>query len=196
MDNTEIVEQTEPMELAHKNFFSAKNVALMAIFGALSSLIGLTTNYIPAYGVPGLFAVIAIPASTILTLTARELVGRTGAATFTQFISGAISTFLPTGMPVPWIILPMWISGGVVIDLFYYLTRKKVSDSRLATGIVGFIYEIPADFILFWAFNIFAPWGWDLTFFLWAVLLMHSLLGGITAIFVPDIIDRISPAIY
>jgi len=87
-------------------YFSAKDIALMAVFGCASSLITLTTSFIPA-PLPGLYAVIAIPVSTILTLTVVEMVRKFGAATFTQLVSGILSTFLPGGPPVAWIIIPV-----------------------------------------------------------------------------------------
>jgi len=76
-----------------KRFFTTKNLVLMTIFGTLSSLATLTTAFIPA-PLPGLYAIVAIPVSTILVLTARDIVGRTGAATFTQLVSGMVSTLL------------------------------------------------------------------------------------------------------
>jgi ABC-type thiamin/hydroxymethylpyrimidine transport system permease subunit len=128
-----------------EHFFTSKNLALMSLFGCMSSLATLTTAFIPA-PLPGLYAVIAVPASTIFVLAAREIVGKTGAATFTQFVSGVVSTFLPGGPPVVWIIVPTWVIGGIVIDLFFHVTRKKSRDSHVASGIAGLIYNIPATF--------------------------------------------------
>jgi hypothetical protein len=66
---------------------------------------------------PGLYALIAIPVSTIIVLVATEFVGKFGAATFTQLVSGALSTFLPVGPPVVWMIIPAWCMGGIIIDI-------------------------------------------------------------------------------
>jgi hypothetical protein len=49
-------------------YFSVKDVVLMAVFGCASSLTTLTTAFIPA-PLPGIYAIIAIPVSTILILT-------------------------------------------------------------------------------------------------------------------------------
>ncbi len=177
-----------------ERFFTSKNLALMALFGAMSSLATLTTAFIPA-PLPGLYGVIAVPAGTIFVLTAREIVGKTGAATFTQFISGVISTLLPGGPPVKWIIIPTWVMGGIVIDLFFHVTHREIHDSRLASGIAGLIYNIPGDFLLYWAFNTFLDWTWPLLFFLYGFVAIHVLLGGLAGVFVPDILDRIKPVI-
>jgi hypothetical protein len=160
----------------------------------MSSLATLTTAFIPA-PLPGLYAVIAVPAGTIFVLTAREVVGKTGAATFTQFVSGVISTFLPGGPPVVWVIVPAWVIGGIVIDLFFHVTRRKIYDSRLASGIAGLIYNIPGDFLLFWAFNMFLGWAWPLLFFLYGFVAVHVILGGLAGVFVPAILERIRPLI-
>ena len=177
-----------------ESFFTSKNLALMSLFGCMSSLVTLTTAFIPA-PLPGLYAVIAIPAGTIFVLTAREIVGKMGAATCTQFVSGVISTFLPGGPPLVWIIVPTWVIGGIVIDLFFYVTRRKIHDSRLVSGIVGLIYNIPGDFLLYWAFNMFLGWAWPLLFFLYGFVAVHIILGGLAGVFVPYILDRIKPLI-
>ena len=166
----------------------------MSLFGTMSSLVGLTTAFIPA-PLPGLYAVIAIPVGTILLLTANDIVGKTGAATFTQFVSGIISTILPGGPPVTWIILPTWVMGGIVIDLFLYVTHQNISNSRTASGIVGFIYNIPGDLLLYWAFNTFLGWAWPFLFFLYGFIAIHAFLGGLAGILIPDILKRIKPAI-
>ncbi|MGQ9642125.1 MAG: hypothetical protein ACUVUF_08445, partial [Candidatus Bathycorpusculaceae bacterium] len=57
------------------------------------------------------------------------------------------------GPPVVWIIVPTWVIGGIVIDLFFHVTRQKIRDSRLVPGIAGLIYNIPGDLLLYWAFN-------------------------------------------
>lgn len=116
-------------------YFSVKDIALMAVFGCASSLTTLTTSFIPD-PLPGLYAVIAIPASIILTLTVVEMVRKFGAATFTQLVSGVLSTFLPGGPPVVWIIVPGWCVSGLLIDSILYLAKKKPSESRLLTTIV------------------------------------------------------------
>jgi len=175
-------------------FFTSKNLALMSLFGCMSSVVTLTTAFIPA-PLPGLYALIAIPAGTIFVLTAREIVGKTGAATFTQFVSGVISTFLPGGPPVVWIIVPTWVIGGIAIDLFFHVTRRKIHDSRLVSGIAGLVYNIPGDFLLYWAFNMFLGWAWPLLFFLYGFVAVHVILGGLAGVFVPDILNRIKPLI-
>lgn len=177
-----------------ERFFTSKNLALMTLFGSMSSLATLTTAFIPA-PLPGLYAVVAIPAGTIFVLMVRDIVGKTGAATFTQFISGVVSTLLPGGPPVRWIIVPTWVMGGIVIDLFFHVTRQEIHDSRLASGIVGLVYSIPGDFLLYWAFNMFLGWAWPLPFFLYGFVAIHAFLGGLACVFVPDILDRIKPVI-
>lgn len=177
-----------------ERFFTSKDLALMSLFGALSSLVGLTTAFIPA-PLPGLYGVIAIPVGTILLLTARGIVGKTGAAAFTQFVSGMISTILPGGPPVIWIILPTWVIGGMVIDLFLHITHQKISNSRVASGIAGLIYNIPGDLLLFWAFNTFLGWAWPFLFFLYGFLAIHAVLGGLAGLFVPEFLARIKSAI-
>jgi hypothetical protein len=177
-----------------ERLLASRNLALMALFGSMSSLVTLTTAFIPA-PLPGLYAVIAVPAGTIFVLIAREVVGKTGAATFTQFVSGVVSTFLPGGPPVRWIIVPTWVIGGIVIDIFFYVTGKEIRWSRLASGFVGLIYNIPGDFLLYWAFNMFLGWAWPLLFFLYGFVAIHALLGGLAGLFMPDILNRIKPVI-
>ena len=160
------------------NGFSVKNIAVMTVFGCLSSLTTFTTAFIPA-PLPGLYAVIAIPISTILTLIAVEMVGRFGAATFTQLVSGALSMMLPGGPPVPWVIVPGWCLGGLAIDSILYLAKRRPSESRLLTTIVGLIYNIPGDLLIYWSFVVFLGWSYSLTFFLYGFLVIHMILGGI-----------------
>ena len=177
-----------------ERFFASKNLALMSLFGSLSSLVTLTTAFIPA-PLPGLYAVIAIPVGTVLVLTAREIVGKTGAATFTQFLSGVISTLLPGGPPVKWIIIPTWLMGGIVIDFFLHVTRRDPYSSRWVSGIAGLIYNIPGDFLLYLAFNMFLAWAWPLPYFLYGFVAIHAILGGLAGLFTPNILDRIKPLV-
>jgi len=174
--------------------FSVKDIALITIFGCASSLTTLTTSFIPA-PLPGIYAVIAIPVSTILTLTVVEKVGKFGAATFTQLISGVISTFLPGGPPVAWIIIPGWCISGLIIDSIIYIAKKRPGESRLLTTIVGAVYNIPGDFLLYWSFVTFLGWAYSLFFFLYGFMAIHMILGGIAGIFTPDIIRRIRPVL-
>jgi hypothetical protein len=174
--------------------FSVKDIALMALFGCASSLTTVTTAFIPA-PLPGLYGIIAIPISTILTLTVVEIVGKFGAATFTQVVSGVLSTFLPGGPPVVWIIIPGWFISGLLIDSTLYLTKKKPSESRLITTTVGLVYNVPGDFLLYWSFVAFLGWTYSLFFFLYGFLIIHMILGGLAGIFTPDVIRRIKPAI-
>jgi len=174
--------------------FSVKDITLMTIFGCASSLTTLTTSFIPA-PLPGLYAIIAIPVSTILTLTVVEIVRKFGAATFTQLVSGVLSTFLPGGPPVAWIIIPGWCISGLLIDSILYLTRKKPSESRLLTTIIGVVYNIPGDFLLYWSFVAFLGWAYSLFFFLYGFMIIHMILGGLAGIFTPDVIKRIKPVL-
>jgi len=174
--------------------FSVKDIALMTIFGCASSLTTLTTNFIPA-PLPGLYAVIAIPVSTILTLTVVEIVRKFGAATFTQLVSGVLSTFLPGGPPVAWIIIPGWCISGLLIDLIVYLAKKRPGESRLLTTIIGAVYNIPGDFLLYWSFVTFLGWAYSLSFFLYGFMAIHMLLGCVAGIFTPDVIRRAKPVL-
>jgi hypothetical protein len=176
-----------------KRLFDSKDLVLMATFGCLSSLATLTTAFIPA-PLPGLYGVIAVPIGTIFILMVKEIVGKIGAATFTQLISGILSTFLPGGPPVKFIIIPTWVIGGIVIDLFFYATRH-FQRSRTFYGLVGSTYNIPGDFLLYWAFKAFLSWAWPLPFFLYGFLAIHAVLAGMAAIFMPNIINRIRPII-
>ena len=176
-----------------ERFFNSKEIALMSLFGAMSSLATLTTALIPA-PLPGLYGVIAIPAGTIFLFTAREIVGKTGAATFTQVVSGVVSTFLPGGPPVIWIILPTWVVGGVVVDLFFYMTHK-IHGSRVVYGVAGAIYNIPGDLLLYWAFKSFLGWVWPLIFFIYGFVAIHAILGSVAGVFTPYLLDRIKPLI-
>ncbi len=173
--------------------FTSKNVVVMAIFGVLSSLVTLTTAFIPA-PLPGLYAVIAVPVGTIFLFIAREIVGKNGAATITQLVSGILSTFLPGGPPVLFIIIPTWVTGGIVVDLLYYFTRN-IHRSRAFYGVTGLIYNIPGNFILYWTFITFLGWAWSLLFFLYGFIFIHAILGGIAGIFFKDIMRRIEPVI-
>ena len=174
--------------------FSVKDIALMSVFGCASSLTTLTTAFIPA-PLPGLYAIIAIPVSTILTLTAVEIVRKFGAATFTQLVSGVLSTFLPGGPPVAWIIIPGWCISGLLMDLILYLAQKRPSESRLLTTIIGVVYNIPGDFLLYWSFITFLGWAYSLFFFLYGFMIIHMILGGLAGMFTPDIIRRIKPVL-
>ena len=174
--------------------FSVKDIALMAVFGCASSLTTLTTAFIPA-PLPGLYAIIAIPVSTILILTVVEIVRKFGAATFTQVISGVLSTFLPGGPPVIWIIIPGWFISGLLIDSILYLAEKKPSESRLLTTIVGLVYNIPGDFLLYWSFVAFLGWEWSLLFFLYGFMIIHMILGGLAGMLTPDVIRKIRPVL-
>ena len=176
-----------------EGLFTTRDIALMSLFGSMSSLATLTTAFIPA-PLPGLYGVIAIPIGTILLLTAREVVGKTGAATFTQLVSGVVSTLLPGGPPVKCIIIPTWVVGGIVVDLFFRAARPS-PDSRVLYMIVGLIYNLPGDFLLYWSFSLFLGWTWPLFFFLYAFVAIHALLGGLGALFVPDVLERIKPVI-
>jgi len=176
------------------HYFSVKDIALMSVFGCASSLTTLTTAFIPA-PLPGLYAIIAIPVSTVLTLTVVEIVRKFGAATFTQLVSGVLSTFLPGGPPVAWIIIPGWCISGLLMDSILYLAQKKPSESRLLTTIIGVVYNIPGDFLLYWSFITFLGWAYSLFFFLYGFMTIHMILGGLAGIFTPDIIRRIKPVL-
>ncbi|MFQ6117982.1 MAG: hypothetical protein ACE5LQ_06915 [Candidatus Bipolaricaulia bacterium] len=174
-----------------ERLFTSKNIALMSLFGTMSSLATLTTAFIPA-PLPGLYAAIAIPVGTIFLLTAREIVGEMGAATFTQLVSGVVSTLLPGGPPVVWIVVPTWVIGGAMIDLFFHLAGR-IHGSRVAYGIAGAIYNIPGDLLLYWAFQTFLGWAWPLPFFLYGFVAIHAALGGLAAMVIPEILDRVRP---
>jgi len=174
------------------HYFSVKDIALISIFGCISSLTTLTTTFIPA-PLPGLYAVIAIPISTILTLTVVEVVRKFGAATFTQLVSGVLSTFFPGGPPVVWIIIPGWLISGLLIDSIVYLAGKKPSESRLLTTLVGIVYNIPGDFLLYWSFVTFLGWAFSFIFFLYGFLMIHMILGGVAGVFAVDVIRKIKP---
>jgi len=173
-------------------YFSVKDVVLMAVFGCVSSLTTLTTAFIPA-PLPGLYAIIAIPVSTILILTVVEIVGKFGAATFTQLVSGAVSMILPGDPPVVWIIIPGWCISGLLIESILYLAKKKPSESRLLTIIVGLVQNVPGDFLLYWSFVAFLGWDYSLFFFLYGFMIIHMVLGGLAGMFTPDVIRRIKP---
>jgi hypothetical protein len=173
-------------------YFSIKNIALMAVFGCVSSLVTLTTAFIPA-PLPGLYAIIAIPVGTILILTVVEIVGKFGAATFTQLVSGTLSIFLPGGPLVVWIIIPGWCISGLLIDSILHLSKKKPSESRLLTTTVGLVSNVPGDFLIYLSFVAFLGWEYSLLFFLYGFLMIHMILGGITGIFASGIIKKIKP---
>jgi hypothetical protein len=175
-------------------YFAVKDTALMAVFGCASSLVMVSTAFIPA-PLPGLYAIIAIPVSTILILTVVEIVGKFGAATFTQLVSGAVSTLLPGGPPVIWIILPAWCISGLLVDTIVYLSKKKPSESRMLTTTVGLGYNVPGDFLLYWSFVAFLGWEYSLFFFLYGFLLIHMILGGIAGVFTSDVIKKIKPVL-
>jgi hypothetical protein len=174
--------------------FSVKDIALMAVFGCASSLTTLTTALIPA-PLPGLYSIIAIPVSTILTLTVVEMVRKFGAATFTQLVSGVLSTFLPGGPPLVWVIIPGWCISGLLMDSILYLAKKKPSESRLLTTIVGLVYNVPGDVLLYWSFVMFLGWAYSLFFFLYGFMIIHMILGGLAGVFTPDVIRRIKPVL-
>ena len=175
-----------------KRYFSVKDIALISVLGCISALTTPTTMFIPA-PLPGLYGIISIPISIMLTLLAVEIVGKFGAATFTQLISAAISTLLPGGPPVVWVIIPAWCLGGIVIDTAFYMSKKKPSQSMLIASVAGMLFNIPGDFILYWSFITFLGWGFPPIFFLYGFLAIHMILGGIAGILAPSIIKRTAP---
>lgn len=172
-----------------QKFFTSRELVLMSLLGCLSSLATLTTAFIPA-PIPGLYAVIAIPAGTIFLLTSREIVGKNGAATFTQTVSGIISTLLPGGPPVKWIIAPSWIVGGIIIDLLFHLYPQNPKP-RIFFVVAGLTYIIPGDLLLYWTFSTFLGWMWPLNFFLYGFILIHSILGGLAGMLMPEMLKRV-----
>ena len=175
-----------------EHYFSAKDLALMTVLGCISSLTTLTTTFIPA-PLPGLYAVIAIPVSTILVLTVAETVGKFGAATFTQLISGVLSVFLPGGPPLVWMTIPAWCLGGIVVDGILRLFNKKPSESRLIATVTGVLYNIPGDVVLYWSFVALLGWTYSPIFFLYGFVGIHMILGGLAGMFAPNIITNIKP---
>lgn len=175
-----------------KPYFSVRDLALMTILGCVSSLTTLTTNFIPV-PLPGLYAVMAIPVGTILVLIVAEVVGKFGAATFTQFISGVLSMFLPGGPPVVWMTIPAWCMGGIVIDIILYVAKKKPSESRLVATIIGLLYNVPGDIALYWSFVTFLGWAFPLIFFLYGFIMIHAILGAVGGAVSPNIILKIRP---
>jgi len=176
-----------------KPIFSSRDIVLMLVFGCLSSLTTLTTAFIPA-PLPGLYGLIAIPMGTIFLLVVREIVGKTGAATFTQFVSGLISTMLPGGPPVKWMIVPTWVAGGLVVDAIFYVAERR-RNKRLIYALTGLVYNIPGDFILYWSFSVFLGWTWPLMFFLYGFVAIHAVLGGLAGLLTLGILKRIEPVI-
>jgi len=175
-----------------KRYFSVKDIALISVLGCISALTTPTTMFIPA-PLPGLYGIISIPISIMLTLLAVEIVGKFGAATFTQLISAAISTLLPGGPPVVWVVVPAWCLGGIIIDVTFYLFKKRPSQSMLAAAVAGLFCNVPGDFILYWSFVTFLSWGFPLIFFLYGFLAIHMILGGMAGVFAPSVIERIAP---
>lgn len=172
------------------HYFSVRDITLITFLGRISSLTTLTTVFVPA-PLPGLYGVISIPISIILTLLVVEFVGKFGAATFTQLVSGVISTFLPGGPPVVWVIVPAWCLGGIIIDIVFYISKKKPSQSTLASTIAGLLCNIPGDFILYWSFITFLNLGFPLVFFFYGFLVIHMSLGGVAGLLAPSIIRKI-----
>ncbi len=170
--------------------FNSRDLTLMTLLGCLSALTTLTTNMIPA-PLPGLYGAISIPLGTILVFTARALVDKPGAATFTQLVSGVVSTILPGGPPIPWLIIPVWTLGGIVVDLASL--SLDFSESIMASLLVGLIYGVPGDLLLYYAFRVILGWFMPPVFFLYGFLLIHSLLGGIGGLLSPSIIKRLRP---
>jgi len=174
-------------------YFTSKDIVIISIFGCLSALSTLTTNFIPA-PLPGLYAAISIPVSTTLILMVRTIIDKDGAATLMQIVSGFISTFLPGGPPVKWIIIPSWAAGGIIVDAYFHLLNN-IRKSKLFYTVIGLINTIPGDFIIYWAFNAFLGWSWPLTFFLYGFVAIHAILGGLAGFLFFDIFKRIKPEV-
>ena len=115
-----------------KPLLSSKEIAFSSIFGCISALSTLTTSFIPA-PLPGLYAAISIPVSTLIILVVRTIIDKMGSATFTQFVSGVVSMLLPGGPPIKWLILPSWIAGGIII-IFGLHFLKVLNISFLERG--------------------------------------------------------------
>lgn len=174
-----------------QGYFTTKELAVMSIFGCLAALSVLTTFIIPA-PLPGFYASIAIILETIFVLTARGIVEKGGAATFTQLVNAVVSLFIPGGPGGCKIFfLPGYIAAGIIIDLLFQAT--PVGESRAVCGIAGLIHNIPGDFLLHWCFITFLGWDWPLLFFLYGFVAIHAFFGGLAGVFVPHILHRIKP---
>jgi len=46
---------------------------------------------------------------------------------------------------------------GILVDLILHMAPKQ-SNPRVIYGIVGLVYNIPGDFLLYWAFSTFFGW--------------------------------------
>jgi len=181
------------LKALRKPLLSSKEIAFSSIFGCISALSTLTTSFIPA-PLPGLYAAISIPVSTLIILVVRTIIDKMGSATFTQFVSGVVSMLLPGGPPIKWLILPSWIAGGIIIDLSFKLVDSS-HRSKLFYGILGSIYIIPGDLLFYWSFSIFLNWTWHIMFFLYGFVVIHAILGGLTGFSTPYLIERIRPVI-
>ncbi len=176
-----------------RSFLSAKEVALISIFAGISSISTSTTLLIPA-PLPGLHGVISILVSTVLLLALRTLIDKDGIATFSQFVSGLISTFLPGSPPIKWMMVPAWILGGVTVDALFRL-MGAMRNSRLFYGMIGALYLLPGDVLLYWSFSVFLNWRWPLLFFLYGFIMIHALLGLISGLVVPETVEKIKLAL-
>jgi len=124
----------------------------------------------------------------------RAIIDEPGVAVFTQSVSGFVSMLLPGGPPIKLLILPTWIIGGVVVDLLFQLAGPS-HRSRVFYGLTGSLYIVPGDFLLYWSFSIFLNWSWPLLFFIYGFVFIHILLGGLTGLLIPNLIERIKPVI-
>ena len=81
------------------------------------------------------------------------------------------------------------------MDSILYLAEKKPSELRLLTTTVGLVYNVPGDFLLNWSFVAFLGWTYSLFFFLYGFMIIHMILGGLAAMFTPDVIRKIKPVL-
>jgi len=95
---------------------------------------------------------------------------------------------------VRWIIVPAWVTGGVLIDLIFHVAPQH-NNPRAIYGITGLVYNIPGDFLLYWAFSTLLGWAWPLFFFLYGFVAIHAILGGLAGVFLPDVLNKIKPVI-
>jgi len=171
-------------------YFSTRDLILMALLGAIGGSFILTTKPLCALmpvQFPGLCGLIFIPINTIFLLCARGLVGKFGAATFTDFAGGFVSFMLPGG-PSILLLFPL---SGFVIDVFLSLIRHEVDDSRIISTVSGFIPHVFSTFYMYWGFSIVL--GKPLPFipFIAVFMGLHGIVGALGGFFAYHILKRV-----
>ncbi len=126
-----------------KTNLSSKDIALIGVFGALSTLPLLLTNIfnlVAITHIPGTNGVYVQFIVAMILWVGIGLVGKHGSATVISGVSSVVAVIIPGGPPVflkP-LLIPFSISSGFIIDLAL-LKSKSSGFSNVIAGFFGIL---------------------------------------------------------